>query len=101
MLIQEARPLAPQFLMFNLKISVLASTIVTGIARGIWKVLSMVFYLRNRFTNPIMLGIILKCYLSFCYGINFMRNYNADMTNIIVNTCTFCILEKAKFQWKI
>ena len=26
--------------------------------RGIWKVLSMVFYLSNRFTNPIMFGII-------------------------------------------
>ena len=32
--------------------------------RGIWKVLSMVFYLSNRFTNLIMFGIILKSYLS-------------------------------------
>ena len=32
--------------------------------RGIWKVLSMVFYLSIRFTNPIMCGIILKNYLS-------------------------------------
>ena len=32
--------------------------------RGIWKVLSMVFCLSNRFTNPIMFGIILKSYLS-------------------------------------
>ena len=32
--------------------------------RGIWKVLSMVFYLSNQFTNPIMFGIILKSYLS-------------------------------------
>ena len=32
--------------------------------RGIWKVLSMVFYLSNRFTNLIMFGIILKNYLS-------------------------------------
>ena len=32
--------------------------------RGIWKVLSMVFYLSNQFTNPIMFGIILKNYLS-------------------------------------
>ena len=31
--------------------------------RGIWKVLSMVLYLSNRFTNPIMFGIILKSYL--------------------------------------
>ena len=32
--------------------------------RGIWKVLSMVFYLSNRFTNPIMFDIILKNYHS-------------------------------------
>ena len=32
--------------------------------RGIWKVLSLVFYLSNRFTIPIMYGIILKSYLS-------------------------------------
>ena len=31
---------------------------------GIWNVLSMVFYLSNRFTNPIMFDIILKNYLS-------------------------------------
>ena len=31
---------------------------------GIWKVLSMVFYLGNLFTNPIMFDIILKNYLS-------------------------------------
>ena len=34
------------------------------VTRGIWKVLSMVLYLSNRFTNPIMCGIILKNYLS-------------------------------------
>ena len=32
--------------------------------RGIWKVLSMVFYLSNQSANPIMFGIILKKYLS-------------------------------------
>ena len=32
--------------------------------RGIWKVLSMVLYLSNRFTNPIMFGINFKSYLS-------------------------------------
>ena len=32
--------------------------------RGNWKVLSMVFYLSSRFTNPIMFDIILKNYLS-------------------------------------
>ena len=30
--------------------------------RGIWKVLNMVFYLINRFTNPIIFGIILTSY---------------------------------------
>ena len=32
--------------------------------RGIWKVLSMAFYLSNRFSNPIMFGTIVKRYLS-------------------------------------
>ena len=32
--------------------------------RGIWQVLSTVFYISNRFTNPIMFGIILKSYFS-------------------------------------
>ena len=32
--------------------------------RGIWKVLCMVFYLSNRFTNPIMFDIILTNHLS-------------------------------------
>ena len=32
--------------------------------RGIWKVLSMVFYLSNRLINPIMFGIILKSHFS-------------------------------------
>ena len=32
--------------------------------RGIWKVLSMVFYPSSRFTNPIVFGITLKNYLS-------------------------------------
>ena len=27
--------------------------------------------------------------------------HNADTKNIIVNTCSVCILETAKFQWKI
>ena len=27
--------------------------------------------------------------------------YNADTENIIVNTCTICILENAKLQWNI
>ena len=32
--------------------------------RGIWKLRSIVFYLSNLFTKPIMFGIILKSYLS-------------------------------------
>ena len=32
--------------------------------RGIWKVLSLVFYLSNQFTHPTMFGINLKSYLS-------------------------------------
>ena len=38
--------------------------LVLSYTRGIWKVLSMVFYLSNRFTNPIMFDIILKNNLS-------------------------------------
>ena len=41
------------------------------ITRGIWKVLSMALYLSNRFTNPIMFGIILKSYLSSMLWHNF------------------------------
>ena len=37
--------------------------ILYACTKGIWKVLSMVFYLSNRFTNLIMFGIILKSYL--------------------------------------
>ena len=38
--------------------------------RGIWKVLSMVLYLSNRFTNPIMCGIILqkRAIFPLCYA---------------------------------
>ena len=36
----------------------------SGNTRGICKVLIIVFHLSNRFTNPIMFGIILKNYLS-------------------------------------
>ena len=39
-------------------------TRIFNFTRGIWKVFSMVLYLSNRFTNPIMFGIILKNYLS-------------------------------------
>ena len=52
--------------MIYLCIILLFSIKIYGIdisTRGIWKVLSMVFYLSNRFTNPFMLGIILKSFL--------------------------------------
>ena len=39
-------------------------TLKQNMYEGIWKVLSMVFCLSNRFTNPIMFDIILKNYLS-------------------------------------
>ena len=42
--------------------------------RDIWKVLSIVFYLSNRFTNPIMFGIILKSYLSSMLWHNFLED---------------------------
>ena len=38
--------------------------LLQGYMRGIWKVLSTVFYLSNRFLKPIIFGIILKRYLS-------------------------------------
>ena len=44
-----------------MKITLRPKQVIGG---GIWKVLSMVFYLSNQFTNPIMFGIILKNYLS-------------------------------------
>ena len=69
--------------------------------RGILKVISMVFYLSIRFTNPIMLGIIFKSYISTMFWHKFPEDINADMKNIIVNKCTVYILEDAKFQWKI
>ena len=43
--------------------------------RGIWQVLSMVFYLNNRFINPIMFGINLKRYLSS----KLWHNYHEDV----------------------
>ena len=70
--------------------------------RGIWKVLSMVFYLSKRLTKPIMFGIILKSHLSSMLWHKFNEDIIiAETKNIIVNTCTVCILENAKFQWKI
>ena len=63
----------------------------------------MVFYLCNRFTDPIMFGIILKSYLSSMLRYRFRDDIimQTGRKNIIVNTCTVCILENAKFQWKI
>ena len=69
--------------------------------RGIWKVLSMVFYLSNRFTNPIMFGIILKSYLSSMLWHKFHEDIIMQTQKSIVNTCTVCILENTKFQSKM
>ena len=56
----------------------------------------MVFYFSNRFTNPIMFGIILKNYLSSMLGHKFHEDVIMQTRRfIIVNTCTVCILEKA------
>ena len=40
--------------------------------RGIWKDRSMVFYLNNRFINPIMFGTILSIIFSLWRSTNFM-----------------------------
>ena len=70
--------------------------------RGISKVLSMVYYRSNRFTNPIMFGIILKSYPSSMFWHKLHEGYyGSDTKTIIVNTCTVCILENSKFQLKI
>ena len=44
--------------------------------RGIWKVSSMVFYLRNRLTNPFTFDIILNSYLSSMFGHKFHVDTN-------------------------
>ena len=63
----------------------------------------MVFYLSDRLTNRIdhvwyhfkeLSFLYLMTQISFGY-------YNADTKNIIVNTCTVCIRENTKLQWKI
>ena len=60
--------------------------------RGIWKVLSMVFYLSNLFTNPIMFGTMLKRYLSSMLWHKFHEDIIMQTgKNIIVNTCTYCL----------
>ena len=63
--------------------------------RDIWKVLSMVFYLSNRNTNPVMFGIILKSYLFSMFWHKFHEDIIMQTRkNTIVNTCTVGILEK-------
>ena len=90
------QPALPRRLISTFVIHFLEST------RGTWKVLSMVFYLSNRFTNPIMFGIILKSYLSSMLWHKFHEDIIMQTRkNIFLNTCTVCILEKAKFQWNI
>ena len=41
-----------------------SKNIYTHMYEGIWKVLSMVYYLSNPFTDPIMCGVIIKSYSS-------------------------------------
>ena len=63
-------------------------------ARGIWKVLSMVYYLSNRYTIPIMFGIILKSYHSSMLW----HNFNED---IIMLTQKIMLLIHVLFvYWK-
>ena len=57
---------------------------VLTVTRGIWKVLSMVFYISNRFTNPIMFGIILKCYLSFMLWHKFHEDIMMQTRSILL-----------------
>ena len=51
---------------------------------GIWKVLSMVFYLSNRFTNPIMFGIILKSYLLSMLWHKFNKHFIMQTRKILL-----------------
>ena len=53
-------------------------------SRGIWKVLSMVFYLSNRFTKPIMFGIILKSHLSSMLWHNFHEDIIVQTRKILL-----------------
>ena len=62
----------------------------------------MVFYLSNRFTNPIMFGIILKSYLCS------MLWYKFDEDIMIQKQKKYCEYmyclytgKNAKFQWKV
>ena len=67
--------------------------------RGIWKALSMVFYLSNLFTNPIMFDFILKSYFFSMLWHKFHEDIIMQTgKNIIVKTSTVCILENVKFQ---
>ena len=52
------------------------------------------FYLSNRFTIPIMFGIILKNYLTSMLGYKFMRTLYYRHEDLLL----VCILEKAKVQ---
>ena len=54
-----------------------------GHTRGIWKVLSMVFYLSNRFTN-LMFGIILKGYLSSMSWHKFQEDVTMQTRKILL-----------------
>ena len=61
----------------------------------------MVFYLSNRFTNPIMFGIILKMGLSSMLWHNFHKDIIIQThTNIIVKTCTVVYWKTLNFSDK-
>ena len=62
--------------------------------RGIWKVLSMVFYLSNRFTNPIMFGIILKNYLSSMLWHKFLEDIMMQTRKILFMYCLYTVKRK-------
>ena len=62
---------------YNLNLNHYIHKVLTSMllhTRGIWKVFSMVFYLSNRFTNPVMFGFIWKNYLSPIIWHNFHKD---------------------------
>ena len=53
-------------------------------ARGIWKVLGMVFYLSSRFTKPIMFCIILKSHFSYMLWHKFHEDIIMQIRKILL-----------------
>ena len=72
-----------------------------GCTRGIWKVLSMVFHLSNRFTNPIMFDIILKNDLSSMLWHKFHEDIMIQTRIISLWTHVLFVYWKMQnFSWK-